>query len=394
MRSNGSKEPTIAIVGAGFAGLLAAKVLLTLGFKVVLFEEHKKVGYPEHCTGLVSGKVIRLIGTEALNSIINKYSEINICYLNECLKLGIKEGLYKLDRVRLERELLETVRKLGGTIYFNTKVLNIDHRKGEIYTKDFVKRYDAILLSEGFWGKLRRKLGIGLPENYRPLIGVNFEVEGSYEEKEPKVIFGTKMAPDFFVWFVPLKRSRYLIGAASRYGARFKKLVNNKKVLKVYGGPVITGPPAKKIRAGNVIVIGDSAGLNKPLTGGGLYPISLTLYRFKKMWKHSKINDVTYMLSLLEKSEYMVINELMRAYKIAGTLYRNQKLLRYLVSTASSLYERIPDVEYDDHARALIELLIRSPLTSLKVIINFITYHPFTALKGIRDLFWVSFYAS
>jgi flavin-dependent dehydrogenase len=43
---------------------------------------------------------------------------------------------------------------------------------------------------------------------------------------------------------------------------------------RLYGGPILLGPPARRLGLGRVFVVGDAGGLVKPLTGGGLYPNS------------------------------------------------------------------------------------------------------------------------
>ncbi len=43
----------VAIVGAGPAGLTAARILASRGHDVVVLEEHREVGVPVHCTGVL-----------------------------------------------------------------------------------------------------------------------------------------------------------------------------------------------------------------------------------------------------------------------------------------------------------------------------------------------------
>src|SRR3954447_23027362 len=43
----------VAIIGAGPAGLIAARQLAERGHDVVVLEEHPRVGIPTHCTGLL-----------------------------------------------------------------------------------------------------------------------------------------------------------------------------------------------------------------------------------------------------------------------------------------------------------------------------------------------------
>ena len=43
----------VAVIGAGPAGLIAARALAAAGHDVVVLEEHDEIGTPVHCTGLL-----------------------------------------------------------------------------------------------------------------------------------------------------------------------------------------------------------------------------------------------------------------------------------------------------------------------------------------------------
>jgi flavin-dependent dehydrogenase len=379
----------VGIVGAGFSGLFAAKKFLELGFKVRVFEEHEKVGFPEHCTGIVSGYVVGMIGPEARDSIINSYNDIKICYEESCVKLKVRGGLFKLDRVKLEKLLKRSVEREGGEILFNTKVIDIDPTKGRIFTKRGKYTFDIIILSEGFGGRLRRKINIGLPKNFKPLIGLNFETTKSCNDVlRPKVIFGTRYAKDFFIWEVPIDRGRCLVGGASRDPRGLLELYKSLNVIKAYGGPVITGPPAVTLRRGKVFVLGDAAGLNKPLTGGGLYPNSKVfkiLEDFTKNKSSSELN-VDIIIQYFYKSLKIIQKELNTSYRIAKSLYKNLNVLKCGIEVLSDLEKDIPPIEYDDLRRTVKELLMVSPGIGMNILMKSLKKCPIELIKMSLDL--------
>src|SRR5207249_12214093 len=58
----------VAVVGAGPAGSRTARNLARAGLRVRLLEEHRRVGVPSHCSGLISRRTLREaeIGEDAI----------------------------------------------------------------------------------------------------------------------------------------------------------------------------------------------------------------------------------------------------------------------------------------------------------------------------------------
>ncbi|MEM3032311.1 MAG: FAD-dependent oxidoreductase, partial [Nitrososphaerota archaeon] len=52
----------VAVVGAGPAGLLAARELARRGVSVLVFEEDRTIGRPERCAGLYSISGLKSLG--------------------------------------------------------------------------------------------------------------------------------------------------------------------------------------------------------------------------------------------------------------------------------------------------------------------------------------------
>jgi len=48
------EEVDVAVIGAGPSGLIAAREASLRGEKVLVLEEHREVGLPCHCAGLLS----------------------------------------------------------------------------------------------------------------------------------------------------------------------------------------------------------------------------------------------------------------------------------------------------------------------------------------------------
>src|SRR4051812_22678836 len=61
----------VAIVGGGPGGLYAAGQLARRGFDVAVFEEHREVGQPVHCTGVLAAETFEDFDVPA-DGILNR----------------------------------------------------------------------------------------------------------------------------------------------------------------------------------------------------------------------------------------------------------------------------------------------------------------------------------
>lgn len=55
------EEYDVTVIGASVTGSRLAELISENGYKVLLIEEHQKIGMPLQCTGLVSFRLLKLI---------------------------------------------------------------------------------------------------------------------------------------------------------------------------------------------------------------------------------------------------------------------------------------------------------------------------------------------
>ena len=198
----------VAVVGAGFSGLMFALSLLKEGLLVDVYEEHGRVGFPEHCTGLVSGYTAELIGRPAERARLAEFDTVVISGPTRSVEVRPRGGVVKLDRVRLEEAMLDEVEREGGRVHLGVRAkVGAD---GTVLPGG--ARYDVVVLAEGYFGRLAGSLG--LRRRGRVFWGVNEELD--YKASGPFVArFDGATSGGFFSWFVPLG-DRVLVGTASR----------------------------------------------------------------------------------------------------------------------------------------------------------------------------------
>jgi flavin-dependent dehydrogenase len=361
-----------------------ATALAQAGVNVDLFEEHRRVGFPEHCTGLISRATEEMIGGPALKSELGVIESFVISGPRLSLRLRASQPIVKLNRVRLEELMLEGAEAEGVKFIDGVKTRPLPD--GTVLPLG--KSYDVVILAEGFNGTARRQLGIGF--NGEVIYGVNAEAEdGGSPDFEAK--FDETTSDGFFSWRVTL-RSVSVVGTASRrpsvLAAKLREAMKAHNVegdiVKTYGGPIITGPPSDKVRLGRVVVVGDAASMNKPLTGGGLYPSAAASRMAQRMIaKGISVADA------LEASVKSVNRGLRRSYHVSKLLHSRPEAVDLLVyaATSSGLAEEVSGkVDYDIHfslfresARSwrayygALRALVRSPANSLRLLASLIT---------------------
>lgn len=114
----------ICIVGASIAGNYLCYLLSNTNLNIVVIEEHKKVGFPLQCAGIVSqklGKIINLPKEVVLNRV--KLAKI-VSPEGISVKLSGNEEPYIIDRTAFDQYFYEKVRKSERIQFFLEKSSN------------------------------------------------------------------------------------------------------------------------------------------------------------------------------------------------------------------------------------------------------------------------------
>lgn len=380
-------QPAPAVVGAGYAGLMVARFFTQAGCPPTIYEEHGRVGFPKHCTGIVSTPTLLALGEPGSQCLDHSYTRIIVEGSKPPGFMVEVAGIaHMLDRVCLEKRLLQQAITHGAEFAPHTRVTRVEQGPSG------VRLQAQATAKEGPPTRLTRThthaiLAIGAKpphihhltrqERRPPIPGVNFLITADHgvEPDTIRVFFDHSLAPGFFAWAVPRGRDSIVVGLASdspqalRRGldriAREKLGLNRYEATEAYGGPVNRGPPLARLVEGRVMLAGDTGLLVKPVTGGGLYPMA------KATQNPPLVGGCEQAYITLSRRVKVMAGELRRQYRIARILHdpSNQDLIDRAVEIAreESLGELIGGRAGFDGHHLLARAVLRKPKAALRL---------------------------
>ena len=266
------EEYDVTIIGASVAGCRIAD-LISKDCNTLLVEEHKKMGLPLQCSGLVSYRLLELIPKLPKEIIINKVKSAKFFSPNgNCLELKPSYPVYVIDRVKLDRFLFD---KAGDRITVKTgerfeefKCVNdsvmIKTNKEAYYSKILVG-------ADGPNSAVTRQMKI---KDKSSVLGLQTTVKGEFDSDSVELWFGSKVCPDFFAWVVPIDDKFARVGLASNKNVmRFFNGFLKKRIGYVKKPDVVGKIPyglLNRTSGDRAMLVGDAAFQVKPFSGGGI----------------------------------------------------------------------------------------------------------------------------
>ncbi|RLF19556.1 MAG: hypothetical protein DRZ82_05330 [Thermoprotei archaeon] len=282
---------TVCIIGGGPCGLLAARELALRDVNTIVFEEHDKIGEPVHCAGLVGMKCLRELRVPEREDIV-----LNVVYgirlvlpsgSTILLKTGKPMGLV-LDRAKFDQEIGIEAYNAGAEIMKGHRVVGIRlMERGVKVAVDFkgerkvvLARY--VICAEGMTRRITRSV-FKVPKGV--LIGIQeeYELPMRIEDRYVTVFLGRRYSQGLFGWAIPT-RYGFRIGTASyrdpmkglnmiKATDLVKRMIRGGRIIRRMAGFVNTQGTLERFSDANdrIFLVGDSAGQNKPLSGGGIY---------------------------------------------------------------------------------------------------------------------------
>ena len=276
----------VAVIGAGPAGSYVAYQTQKAGLKTIVIEEHPSIGEPSFCAGIVGKEVFeRLNITE--DSVQNRINSLIIHSPNEDKLNLVSENVhaYIIDRTSFDRQVAHLAIDEGTSFLISTRCtdisVNTNYVKIKLATSSFseteIKAKVCVLATGAYYG-LHKRLGLSVPRNF--LDCSQTEVETKQPLKCIEIYFSQNTAPGSFAWAVPVNSHRARLGLSTKrnsilYLSKFisKKEVKNKIKDKkpILRSRIVPIDTIDKTYLERLLVVGDSAGQVKPITGGGIF---------------------------------------------------------------------------------------------------------------------------
>jgi flavin-dependent dehydrogenase len=285
----------VAIIGAGICGLYLAWKLSEKGFEVTVFEKKEKIG-KEVCSGLFSERILEFI-PESEKLIQNQIESVLIHLPSDnetregvkllrtpkrTLKVKFSKKFFVINHFELDRLVASLAEKSGAKIVL----------KYNVKTKDFVTfqgEFDRIIGCDGANSFTRKNLGLNDPKFYlgiRGFVPLTPDFSNFVE---------TWQTENGFLWKIPRGKEGIEYGIIEKPGQAKKLLDKFLEGRNIH----LEGLNSALIPQGLVIpdnskitLCGDSVGLTKPWSGGGviwsLIAADILLKNFPNFLKYQK----------------------------------------------------------------------------------------------------------
>ena len=261
----------VHVVGGGPAGCFAGIGALLSGNNVLLSEEHRKIGEPEACSGLISRS-----GLESLKPhvdyrkiMLNTITSAKIISGKDEFIIKPKEEVAVLvSRCELDYLAAQSFEAQGGVLSLGKKI-----------TRNFSAK--TIIGADGPASAIADHFGFPKISSYAACMQGNFRYRCE-NPRETSVYLSARDFPGFFGWCIPIDEENAKIGLGGqlprhplKYYRRFlQRLAVSGKPENEFAAVIPTSMRSRTIAqrgAYSVLLAGDSAGQVKATTGGGIF---------------------------------------------------------------------------------------------------------------------------
>lgn len=266
------------MIGAGPSGSFAAYRLAKAGFTVDILEEHREVGKPVECTGLVSQRVLKYVRTK---SIAGTVRGANIFFPNgKSVHIEKDDPTIVLFRDAFDKDVAAMAIGAGSGIRINARALSVtehdDHVTVRYRENGSIKEEDAriVIGADGINSVVRRDV-YGMRQKH-VVSTLQYDMASGIEDEDSvNVYLGSQYTHGFFGWAVPggdiVRVGTGSYKASARpYMDNLSRRFGDNRTLGITGAGIPIRM-AERLSSRRTVLVGDAGGIVKPLSGGGIY---------------------------------------------------------------------------------------------------------------------------
>jgi digeranylgeranylglycerophospholipid reductase len=271
----------LAIVGASFAGLTAARRAAERGLRVVVLERKPEPGAQVHTTGILVKEAADLLDPPA--HLVRAVPGVRL-YAPSLKAIELTSPGYHFlttDTPGLLRWLAEQATAAGAELRLDAPFDRAETDGGTVRIADHDIEAGFLLGADGAKARVAELFGLG--RNDRFLVGLEAEYEGvgGVDGRFLHPFLDSRLAPGYIGWVAPgphvtqiglaCKRADKPVLAAfiERIGTVFD--LSAARVVERRSGLIPCGGCVAPLGRDNVLLVGDAAGMVSPMTAGGIF---------------------------------------------------------------------------------------------------------------------------
>jgi geranylgeranyl diphosphate/geranylgeranyl-bacteriochlorophyllide a reductase len=275
----------VAVVGGSAAGLFAARLLASRGRSVVVYESAESLR-PSARTLIVTSRMRDLLGAPGEASIVNTITRFELFANGRVATVRLERPDFVIERSTLIASLAADAEKAGAQLVFGRRFRHL-HTNGSSLALSFQAGRSGVeeslnartvIGADGAFSRVARSTG-WRPQPTVPLVQATVRWPAGEPSDTAKVWFVPDDTPYFF-WLIPESPDRGVLGLIGEDGggaaAALQRFLLKHAIepieFQAARVPVYRGwaPAHRRLRGGDVYLVGDAGGHVKVTTIGGI----------------------------------------------------------------------------------------------------------------------------
>jgi len=263
----------VIVIGAGPAGTVTSRMVSSAGFRVLLLEKNETCRSP--CAGYIGNSInLEPVDDAIIQSGITKMR----VYFPDMAFHDFQLNGFVVERHLFDMELVRRSQSMGTEVRWNSPVTEII--SGEVKFRNEKVSGKIIVGADGVFSKTAAFMGM---EKQRFAACAQYHLKDIQPLSQTcEIFFNSEYAPGGYVWIYPTGKNSAKVGVGvtcpnpRMYLDKFIECCDVSGRLKGTKTEYITGALPlgglrEKLVSGNILLVGDSAGMVDPITGAGIH---------------------------------------------------------------------------------------------------------------------------